>query len=55
MKAAQTTEDEQETRAVASGYQPPAVLWEQPFVALASCSVNHCDCEPPPDYCFGGG
>lgn len=55
MKAERTTEDEPGTSVLACGYQAPTVLWEQPFVALASCSANPCDCLPPPDECFGGG
>ena len=36
-------------------YVPPAVVWEQVFEALASCSINPCDCPPPlPDFCSGG-
>ena len=28
------------------GYQPPAVLWEQEFIALATTSIPPPKCEP---------
>jgi len=35
-------------------YCAPAIIWEQEFVALATCSVNPCLCVPPPPECRGG-
>jgi hypothetical protein len=37
-----------------SPYCAPAILWEQAFVALATCSFNPCLCNPPPPECSGG-
>jgi hypothetical protein len=35
-------------------YSAPTILWEQKFVALATCSFNPCLCTPPPPQCSGG-
>jgi len=35
-------------------YTAPEILWEQEFVALATCSFNPCLCNPPPPECSGG-
>jgi|GEM_PF-7120506 len=43
-----------EEASVPEAYCAPEILWEQEFVALATCSFNPCLCNPPPPECRGG-
>ncbi len=44
----------EEASIIPEPYCAPEILWEQEFVALATCSFNPCLCNPPPPECRGG-